>query len=103
MTFRRLAINGKYLGAGPTGVHRVANELTRQLAARGGELAELFPEPPCFIAPPIFQVVAGIRSMFSGVASFAGNSGNSWISLGWREQIFLSISANLHRSRRGPR
>jgi glycosyltransferase involved in cell wall biosynthesis len=49
--FRRLAVNGKYLGAGFTGVHRVANELVKQLAARSCELMELFPERPCFIAP----------------------------------------------------
>jgi glycosyltransferase involved in cell wall biosynthesis len=49
--FRRLAINGKYLGAGFTGVHRVADELVRQLARHPHELAELFPNQPCFIAP----------------------------------------------------
>jgi glycosyltransferase involved in cell wall biosynthesis len=49
--FRRLAINGKYLGAGFTGVHRVADELVRQLACRPLELAELFQGRPCFIAP----------------------------------------------------
>ncbi len=49
--FRRLAVNGKYLGAGFTGVHRVAAELVRELTRRPRELAELFPDRPCFIAP----------------------------------------------------
>lgn len=48
---RRLAINGKFLGAKPTGVHRVAEQLIHQLAQRSDELAELFPEAPCIIAP----------------------------------------------------
>jgi glycosyltransferase involved in cell wall biosynthesis len=51
MRFRRLSVNGKYLGAGFTGVHRVADELVGQLAARAQELAELFPDPPRFLAP----------------------------------------------------
>jgi glycosyltransferase involved in cell wall biosynthesis len=48
---RRLAINGKFLGARPTGVHRVAEQLIHQLARRNEELAELFPVAPCIIAP----------------------------------------------------
>ena len=48
---RRLAINGKFLGAKPTGVHRVAEQLIHQLARRRDELAELFPQAPCIIAP----------------------------------------------------
>jgi glycosyltransferase involved in cell wall biosynthesis len=51
VSFRRLIINGKYLGAGPTGVHRVADQLVHQLACRRQELAELFQEEPRFIAP----------------------------------------------------
>jgi glycosyltransferase involved in cell wall biosynthesis len=50
--FRRLAINGKFLSAGPTGVHRVAEQLVRQLAMRRDELADLFEQPPRLIAPP---------------------------------------------------
>jgi glycosyltransferase involved in cell wall biosynthesis len=50
--FRRLAINGKFLSAGPTGVHRVAEQLVRQLAIRRDELADLFEQPPRLIAPP---------------------------------------------------
>lgn len=51
MRVRRLAINGKFLGARPTGVHRVAEQLIHQLANRRDELAELFPAAPCIIAP----------------------------------------------------
>lgn len=49
--FRRLAVNGKYLGSGFTGVHRVANELVRQLANRSCELNSLFPGGSCFVVP----------------------------------------------------
>lgn len=64
---RRLAINGKFLGARPTGVHRVAEQLIHQLAKRKDELAELFPQAPCIIVPrtvrstnvPSFQVERG--------------------------------------------
>jgi glycosyltransferase involved in cell wall biosynthesis len=52
VSFRRLVINGKFLGANPTGVHRVAEQLIRQLAFRRQELAELFPKAPAIIAPP---------------------------------------------------
>ena len=52
MSYRRLAINGKFLTAGPTGVHRVAEQLLRQLANHRLELAEIFEEPPRLIAPP---------------------------------------------------
>lgn len=51
MSFRRLAINGKFLTAGPTGVHRVAEQLVRQLASHDSELAEMFERPPRLIAP----------------------------------------------------
>jgi glycosyltransferase involved in cell wall biosynthesis len=47
-----LAINGKFLTAGPTGVHRVAEQLLRQLANHRGKLAEIFDESPRLIAPP---------------------------------------------------
>jgi glycosyltransferase involved in cell wall biosynthesis len=49
--FRRLAINGKFLTAGPTGVHRVAEQLVRQLATRHDELTDLFEQPPRLVAP----------------------------------------------------
>ncbi|KRR03145.1 glycosyltransferase family 4 protein [Bradyrhizobium valentinum] len=52
MTFRRLAINGKFLIAGPTGVHRVAEQLIRQLEGRVSEFAGLFEKSPMLIAPP---------------------------------------------------
>jgi glycosyltransferase involved in cell wall biosynthesis len=52
LTFRRLAINGKFLIAGPTGVHRVAEQLIRQLQRQGGEFAGLFEESPTVIGPP---------------------------------------------------
>jgi glycosyltransferase involved in cell wall biosynthesis len=52
LTFRRLAINGKFLIAGPTGVHRVAEQLIRQLKRHGGEFADLFEKSPTVIAPP---------------------------------------------------
>jgi glycosyltransferase involved in cell wall biosynthesis len=52
VSFRRLAINAKFLTAAPTGVHRVAEQLVRQLANHCSELAEMFEEPPRLIAPP---------------------------------------------------
>jgi glycosyltransferase involved in cell wall biosynthesis len=52
VNFRRLAINGKFLTAGPTGVHRVAEQLLRQLDNHRRELAEIFDEPPRLVAPP---------------------------------------------------
>ena len=52
MSFRKLAINGKFLTAGPTGVHRVAEQLLRQLAIHRLELAKIFEEEPRLIAPP---------------------------------------------------
>jgi glycosyltransferase involved in cell wall biosynthesis len=52
VSFRRLAINGKFLTAGPTGVHRVAEQLLRQLGNHRCELAEIFDESPRLIAPP---------------------------------------------------
>lgn len=55
MTFRRLAINGKFLGAGPTGVHRVAEQLIRQLSNHSLELTELFQSAPQVIAPANFR------------------------------------------------
>jgi glycosyltransferase involved in cell wall biosynthesis len=52
LTFRRLAINGKFLIAGPTGVHRVAEQLIRQLERHGGEFEGLFEKSPRIVAPP---------------------------------------------------
>src|SRR5689334_19167850 len=52
LRFRRLAVNAKFLTAGPTGVHRVAEQLVRQLGDRRGELADLFHEAPQLIGPP---------------------------------------------------
>ncbi|NOJ47691.1 glycosyltransferase family 4 protein [Bradyrhizobium sp. WSM 1744] len=51
VSFRRLSINGKFLGAKPTGVHRVAEQLIRQLFCRRDELRDLFHEAPGIIAP----------------------------------------------------
>lgn len=55
VSFRRLAINGKFLGAKPTGVHRVAEQLIHQLGLRRHELADLFPSAPGIIAPANVQ------------------------------------------------
>lgn len=55
MSFRRLVINGKFLGAKPTGVHRVAEQLIHQLGVRRHELAGLFPDAPGIIAPTNVQ------------------------------------------------
>jgi glycosyltransferase involved in cell wall biosynthesis len=46
-----LTINAKFLTAGPTGVHRVAEQLIRELAKHQDELDELFDEPPRLLAP----------------------------------------------------
>lgn len=51
MRFRRLAINGKFLGAKPTGVHRVAHQLIQELGNRYDELNGLFEETPVIVAP----------------------------------------------------
>lgn len=53
--FRRLAINGKFLGAAPTGVHRVAEQLVIQLSKRYGKLVDLFDAEPQIIAPKGLQ------------------------------------------------
>src|SRR5215813_4019917 len=55
VSFRRLAINGKFLGAKPTGVHRVAEQLIHQLGRRQHELADLFPEASGIVAPANVQ------------------------------------------------
>jgi glycosyltransferase involved in cell wall biosynthesis len=55
LRFRRLAINAKFLTAGPTGVHLVAERLIRELADHRDELADLFHEQPRLIAPPNLQ------------------------------------------------
>jgi glycosyltransferase involved in cell wall biosynthesis len=52
VNFRRLAINGKFLTSGPTGVRRVAKQLLSQLANHRSELADVFDESPRLIAPP---------------------------------------------------
>jgi glycosyltransferase involved in cell wall biosynthesis len=49
--FRRLVINGKFLGARPTGVHRVAEQLVLQLSDRRAKLIELFHRLPEVMAP----------------------------------------------------
>jgi glycosyltransferase involved in cell wall biosynthesis len=77
---RRLAINGKFLGARPTGVHRVAEQLIHQLARRREELADLFPAAPCIVAP------SAIRS--SGMASFEVERGGLFRGQLW-EQLDL--------------
>jgi glycosyltransferase involved in cell wall biosynthesis len=55
VSFRRLAINGKFLGAKPTGVHRVAEQLIHQLGLRRSKLADLFADAPGIIAPANVQ------------------------------------------------
>jgi glycosyltransferase involved in cell wall biosynthesis len=54
LTFRRLAINGKFLTAGPTGVHRVAQQLMHQLER--DDFAGLFKNPPTLMGPPNLQL-----------------------------------------------
>jgi len=48
---RGLSINGKFLAAQPTGVHRVAKELIHQIARHKEELTTLFGAPPTILAP----------------------------------------------------
>jgi glycosyltransferase involved in cell wall biosynthesis len=57
VNFRRLAINGKFFGAKPTGVHLVAEQLIRQLVLRRRELEALFPQAPVILAPTNVQNV----------------------------------------------
>lgn len=52
LKFRRLVINAKFLTAGPTGVHLVAERLIRELSVHREELADLFSEPPVLVGPP---------------------------------------------------
>jgi glycosyltransferase involved in cell wall biosynthesis len=80
VSFQRLAINGKFLGAKPTGVHRVAEQLIHQLAIRRHELAELFPNAPAIIAP------ANVRN--NPEASFAMERGGLFRGQLW-EQLDL--------------
>jgi len=51
ISFRRLAINAKFLTAGPTGVHRVAEQLIRQLAESHRGFTGLFQREPELVAP----------------------------------------------------
>jgi glycosyltransferase involved in cell wall biosynthesis len=51
VSLRRLSINGKFLTARPTGVHRVAAELIRQLESAHGSLDDLFQIKPVIVAP----------------------------------------------------
>jgi glycosyltransferase involved in cell wall biosynthesis len=51
LSFRRLAINAKFLTAGRTGVHRVAEQLIRQLAENLDEFTGLFQKQPELVAP----------------------------------------------------
>ena len=51
MNFRRLAINAKFLTAGPTGVHRVAEQLIHQLAENLHEFTDLIQTEPVLVAP----------------------------------------------------
>ena len=63
MKFRGLSINGKFLAAHPTGVHRVARELIGQLGRRREELTELFGAVPVILAPrsaPADTIDAGL-------------------------------------------
>jgi glycosyltransferase involved in cell wall biosynthesis len=58
LNFPRLAINAKFLTAGPTGVHRVAEQLVRYLAEHRHDFADLFREAPCLVAPTNSKDVA---------------------------------------------
>jgi glycosyltransferase involved in cell wall biosynthesis len=51
LNFRRLAINVKFLTAGPTGVHRVAEQLINQVAENLHEFTDLFQMGPELVAP----------------------------------------------------
>jgi glycosyltransferase involved in cell wall biosynthesis len=52
VTFSRLAINGKFLTAQMTGVHRVAAQLIRQLERHREMLGSQFNSEPVVIGPP---------------------------------------------------
>lgn len=68
MTFRRLAINAKFLTAGPTAVHRVAEQLISQLRDKYDELAGLFASPPKLIGPRnLARSLPGFEAQRSGV------------------------------------
>ncbi len=51
MRFKGLSINGRFLSARPSGVHRVARALTGQLGRHREELSALFGAAPTIIAP----------------------------------------------------
>ena len=67
MTFRRLAINAKFLTGGPTAVHRVAEQLIYQLRDKYDDLADLFAKPPILIAPRnLARSLPGLEAQCSG-------------------------------------
>ncbi|PZA12817.1 glycosyltransferase family 1 protein [Rhodopseudomonas palustris] len=51
LLFRRLTINGKFLTARPTGVHRVADQLIRQIVLNHDILDGVFRSSPAIVAP----------------------------------------------------
>ncbi|WP_346295047.1 glycosyltransferase family 4 protein [Rhodopseudomonas sp. P1] len=51
LPFRRLTINGKFLTARPTGVHRVADQLIRQIVLNQDLLDGVFSTSPTIVAP----------------------------------------------------
>lgn len=85
MPFKGLTINGKFLAAKPTGVHRVAGELIHQLARHQAELVEMFGAAPTILAPRNADLAAVPPGFPASVDSIL--TGQLW------EQIELPLRA----------
>ena len=92
MRFSGLSINGKFLAAQPTGVHRVAAELIRQIDKHGEELAELFGSTPVIHAPNNFRPDSIATRL--PVRSTSVLTGQLWeqLELPWRTRGSLLLS-----------
>ncbi|MEJ0022947.1 MAG: hypothetical protein WDN76_05540 [Alphaproteobacteria bacterium] len=86
---KQIAINGKFLGAAPTGVHRVARELLlaldRLLCGDPVLAAALDCE---LLVPRGTTIDLDLKAVKIGSsAGLPGNFGSSWICRGWPESV----------------
>lgn len=84
--YRGLVINGKFLAAKPTGVHRVAHQLLEELKKHAETLEALFPDGMCIVAPRNGRRPAG------EVNEVAVRSRSRLIGQAW-EQLELPVHA----------
>lgn len=80
---RPLTINGKFLSAGPTGVHRAAEELVRAIDAEIASAAERSERAPRanLLVPPDARTLSGLRAIET--RTVPGATGQRW------EQVVL--------------